>query len=191
MQTLLSRCRYFLLLSGSFFALNIFAVDVIKELDYDQYSGTWYEIARFPNKHEKGMVEVTSTFKRRKDGRYEIINEGYKGSRGGKKTSVKGLVQVPDPKIAGNMKIRVWFFTIDYRVIDVDKENYEYALVTSESDRYLWIFCKSPFMDPDVYEKLVASAREKGFDTDRLERVPQDANCAIVERQKESGITGS
>lgn len=191
MQNLLNRYRFILLFSGSFFASSLFAVDAVKDLDYDQYAGTWYEIARFPNKHEKGLVEVTSTFKRRKDGRYEIINEGYKGSRGGKKTSIKGVVYVPDRKKAGDMKVRVWFFTIGYKIIDVDKKNYEYALVTSDSDDYLWIFSKSPLMDKSTYEKIVASAREKGFDTKKLERVPQDANCAIVEGRKASSTTDS
>ncbi|MDO5577390.1 MAG: lipocalin family protein [Fibrobacter sp.] len=173
MRNVFSRCRMLFLFFGLLFTFETFAVNGVKELDYDQYIGTWYEIARFPNKHENGMVEVTSTFKRGKNGKYELVNEGYKGSRNGKKTTVRGIVHIPDPNVDGDMKVRIWFFTIDYKVIDIDRENYEYALVSSESDKYLWIFSKSPVMDEAVYEKLVESAREKGFDTDKLEMVPQ------------------
>lgn len=173
MCSIFGKCQRLFLTVGVLFTFETFAVTGVKNLDYDQYIGTWYEIARFPNKHENGMVEVTSTFKRGKNGKYELVNEGYKGSHNGKKTTVRGIVHIPDPNIDGDMKVRIWFFTIDYKVIDVDSVNYEYALVSSESDKYLWVFSKSPSMDEIVYEKLVESAREKGFDTDKLEMVPQ------------------
>jgi lipocalin len=40
--------------------------EVVEGVDLRQFEGTWYEIARLPNKHQKGMVEVTSTLKRTK-----------------------------------------------------------------------------------------------------------------------------
>lgn len=156
--------------------------DVVKDIDLDQYSGTWYEIARLPNKHEKDMVEVTSTFTRTKDGGYVIINRGYKGSRGGKCSTVKGDVSIPDKKTKGAMKVKVWFLNIDYRVLDVDKEKYQYALVSSDSQKYLWIMSKQPVMDPVQFENLVDMARDKGYNVDDLEKVSQVHNSAVAQR---------
>ena len=47
------------------------------------------------------MVEVTSTLRTR-DGKYVLITSGYKGSRGGRKTTVKGEVRVKDPRMRGD-----------------------------------------------------------------------------------------
>jgi lipocalin len=171
-----------IMLGGSVQARSSKAADVVKDIDLDKFSGTWYEIARLPNKHENELVEVTSTFKRTDDGNYVVENSGYKGSRGGKRTRVKGEISIPDPKVAGAMKVKIWFLNIDYRVIDVDKENYQYALISSNSKKYLWIMSKQPVMDQRQFETLVDSARDKGFEVDQLEMVQQAYNSAVAQR---------
>ena len=42
-------------------------IETVKNIDLDRYTGTWYEIARMPNKHEKGLVEVTHSQESRKE----------------------------------------------------------------------------------------------------------------------------
>jgi apolipoprotein D and lipocalin family protein len=159
-----------------------FKPEVVKNIDLDKFSGTWYEIARLPNKHESELVEVTSTFTRASDGRYVVENSGYKGSHGGKRTRVKGEISIPDPNNAGAMKVKIWFLNIDYKVIDVDKENYQYALISSNSKKYLWVLSKQPVMDQTKFDCLVDTARERGFDVDQLEMVPQVYNSAVAQR---------
>lgn len=156
--------------------------EVVDGVDLRQFEGTWYEIARLPNKHQKGMVEVTSTLKRTRDGKYVLITSGYKGSRGGRKTTVKGEVRVKDPENAGEMKIKMFVFSIDYRVIDLDRDNYRYALITTDSDKFLWILSRSPEMKQAEFDMLVDSARRQGFDVDRLVLVSQESNSAIAGR---------
>jgi apolipoprotein D and lipocalin family protein len=155
---------------------------VVDTVDYTSYAGTWYEIARLPNKHERGLVEVTSTFKLAKDGTMKLVNRGYKGSRGGTCKTVKGDVVVPDKRKAGALKVKVWLFSIDYRIIELDHDNYQYAMVTTDSRDNLWILSRTPSMDASVYTQLVQSARDKGFEVDRLYRVPQVSNSAVVGR---------
>lgn len=157
-------------------------VDAVKDINFEQFMGTWYEIARLPNKHEKELVEVTSTFTRTKDGSYAVVNRGYKGSRGGKCTTLKGNVVIPDPKVKGAMKLKVWWLDIDYRVINLDQDNYQYAVISSENKNYLWIMSKQPVMDPEQYENLVDTARKQGFNVDKLERVQQAYNSAVARR---------
>jgi lipocalin len=171
-----------IMLGGSVQARSSKSVDVVKNIDFDKFSGIWYEIARLPNKHEKELVEVTSTFTRTGDGGYTVENSGYKGSRGGKRTRVKGEVSIPDPKVAGAMKVKIWFLNIDYKVIDVDKKNYDYALISTDSKKYLWIMSKRPVMNQEQYNTLVDSARDKGFEVDQLEMVQQVYNSAVAQR---------
>ncbi len=157
-------------------------VDVVKDVNLESYAGTWYEIARIPNKLQKGMVDVTSTFKPLGKGDYSLITKGFKGSRRGKRTTIEGKVVV-NRKKTGDLKVKVMrFFTVGYKIIDLDKKDYQFALVTSDSKDFLWILSKTPVMDERAYNKMVMSAREKGFDVGRLERVPQSLNSAVAER---------
>lgn len=156
-------------------------VATVKNLDLDRFCGTWYEIARLPNSHEKGMVEVFSTISKKDNGKMEIVNNGYKGSFRGKKTIVKGEM-IPHPKMSSWMKVKVWLFSLDYKIIHIDREQYQYALVTSNSNKYLWILCRTPMMRTDVYDGLVDSAKRMGFDVDRLEMVPQLYNNATAQK---------
>jgi lipocalin len=157
-------------------------VVTVKDLDLDRFLGIWYEIARLPNSHEKGLVEVTSTVKRNDDGKIVMINNGFKGSHRGKRTVVKGEVSVPNPDIPSSLKVKVWPFSLDYKIIAIDEEQYQYAIVTSNSDKYLWILSKTPEMQSDVYERLVCKAEQLGFKISRLEKVTQDYNSAVAQR---------
>ena len=80
------------------------------------------------------------------------------------------------------MKIKMFVFSIDYRVIDLDRDNYRYALITTDSDKFLWILSRSPEMKQAEFDILVDSARRQGFDVDRLELVSQESNSAIAGR---------
>lgn len=156
-------------------------IETVKNVDLERYSGTWYEIARMPNKHEKGMVEVTATLKRVDKKKYMLITSGYKGSRGGKRTTVRGMVDIPDKNNTGNLKVKVFLFSFDFKIIDIDHKNYNYALVTSDEGKNLWIFSKNPVMNPSEYEKMVDSARKKGFEVASLEKVSQVSNSAYAQ----------
>jgi len=173
----------------SLLAASVFArdkgnrINSVADLDLAGFAGTWYEIARLPNRHERQLVDVTSTFTIRDDGGIAVVNQGYKGSRKGKRMVLKGDVSIPDRNNMGAMKIKVFrIFSLDYKIIDIDRENYSYAMVSTNSRDYLWVFSKTPVMSEDVYAKLIDSARGKGFDVDRLERVSQDGNSALAEK---------
>lgn len=157
--------------------------DVVKDIDLNQFCGTWYEIARLPNKHEKELVEVTSTLKRTDNGDFLIENRGYKGSRDGKSVTVKGKIVIPNHNEDGAMKVKIWWLSIDYRVIDIDKENYQYALISTDSKKYLWILSKQPVMDPIQFNNIVSTARDKGFNVGKLEMVKQHHNIAVARQQ--------
>lgn len=156
------------------------AVEVASGLNLADFAGTWYEIARIPNRHEEDLVECTSTFKFTNDNKIVIVNRGYKGSRGGQCKTIKGEVSIPDRNNPAAMKVKVWFFSIDYRVIDFDKVNYRYALVTTGSKDHLWVLSKTPIMEENIFSMLVDSAKQKGYDPNRLERVSQEHNSAVV-----------
>ena len=66
--------------------------------------------------------------------------------------------------------LRVSFFGpfyADYRVMLIDKE-YTYALVGSGSADYLWLLSRSPELSETAKSELLAEARRRGYDMDKL-----------------------
>ena len=55
-----------------------------------------------------------------------------------------------------------------YNIIELDKQEYAYSLVSGPNRDYLWILARSPDLDDGVVERLVNLAGELGFPTDEL-----------------------
>ena len=56
-------------------------VTVVNNCDAKRYLGTWYEIARFDHRFERGLEKVTATYSLRDDGGLNVINKGYNPDR--------------------------------------------------------------------------------------------------------------
>ena len=143
--------------------------ETVKTLDLNRYLGKWYEIARFDHRFERGLVGVTAEYSLLPDGKIRVINSGYKGSYTGKHNVAEGKAKVPDPSRPGQLKVSffLWFYG-DYNVLELDQENYSYALVGSSSDNYLWILSRTPQISGEIRELLLEKARQRGYDTSRL-----------------------
>ena len=102
------------------------------------------------------------------DGTIKVVNSGIKDGKPktaigkGKTTDTPGL-------------LRVSFFGpfyADYRVMLIDKD-YSRALVGSGSADYLWILSRTPGLPETAKAELLAEARRRGYDTDKLIWVEQ------------------
>jgi len=151
-------------------------METVKEVNLQRYAGTWYEIARFPHRFEKRLVGVTATYTLRSDGKIDVLNQGYRDSLQGKLSKARAVAKIPNPEQPGRLK--VFFFPLfgaDYFILELDQENYQYVLVGSSSPGYLWILSRTPQMAPEIYEMLVAKARQLGYDVSKLQLVEQPA----------------
>lgn len=147
---------------------------VVKELDLQKYLGTWYEIARYDHRFERGLVGVTANYSMREDGKIKVINSGYKKSLDGRFSQSEGKAYVPDPeKEPGKLKVSFfWNFYGDYYVLELDEE-YQWAIVGSSSDNYLWILSRTPQLAPDVYKELLNRIKLRRYDVSKLIKVEQ------------------
>jgi len=148
----------------------------VKELDLNRYLGTWYEIARFPHSFEKNLVGVTATYSLRADGKIEVLNQGYQNMLEGERSKAVGKAKIPNKQDPGKLKVSFfWIFYGDYNVLELD-ENYQFVMIGSSSPKYFWILCRTPQMAPEVYEMLLEKARKRGYNLDKLYKVPQKEN---------------
>ncbi|MBN1950368.1 MAG: lipocalin family protein [Bacteroidales bacterium] len=147
---------------------------VVKELDLQKYLGTWYEIARYNHRFERGLVGVTANYSIREDGKIKVLNSGYKKSLDGKFSQATGKAFIPNPDSEpGKLKVSFfWNFYGDYYVLELD-ENYQWAIIGSSSDKYLWILSRTPILAPGLYDELLEKIRSRGYDTSKLIRVEQ------------------
>lgn len=172
--------HFFFLALFSIFTLNCNSQNsmidktVVKSLDINKYLGTWYEIARYDHSFERGLVGVTANYTLRKDGKIKVLNTGYKNSLSGKFSEAIGKAKIPDPK-NNPAKLKVSFFLFfygDYYVMELD-QNYQWAVIGSSSDNYLWILSRTPQLDKDIYDSLIENLKKRGYDLSKLIIVEQ------------------
>ncbi|HKM93838.1 MAG TPA: lipocalin family protein [Prolixibacteraceae bacterium] len=140
------------------------------EFELKEYLGTWYEIARFDHKFERGLENVTATYNLLDNGKIEVLNQGVKN---GKHKKAVGKAKITSLETPRKLKVSFFlFFYAPYNILEVD-ENYQYALIGSETDNYLWILCRTPQMEGTLYNKLVENAELRGYNTNNLIKVKQ------------------
>lgn len=147
---------------------------VVKELDLQRYLGTWYEIARYNHRFERGLVGVTANYSIRGDGKIKVINSGYKNGLDGKFSKATGKAYIPDlEREPAKLKVSFfWNFYGDYFVLDLD-EDYQWAVIGSSSDKYLWILSRVPQLEPDIYDELIEKIKQRGYNVTKLIKVDQ------------------
>ena len=135
----------------------------VKDLDRSRYLGDWYEIARYDHRFERGMDRTKARYELRDDGNVTVLNMGMKN---GKPAEAKGVAKFTDTP--GLLRVSFWSpFYSDYRVMLLD-DDYQYALIGSGSDDYLWILSRSPQISPETKEKILTEAQRRGYDTTKL-----------------------
>ena len=143
----------------------------VKELDLQRYLGTWYEIARFDHSFERNLVGVTATYSMRDDGKIRVVNQGYKNTLFGKSSIAEGKAKLTGEP--GKLKVSFfWIFYADYYIMELG-ENYEWALIGSKSDKYLWILSRTPKLEDNVRNLILHHATKRGYDTSKLIWVEQ------------------
>ncbi len=153
---------------------NMIDKSVVKELDLSKYLGTWYEIARFDHRFERGLVGVTANYSMLPDGKIKVLNSGYKNSLDGEYEEAIGKAKIPNPEDEpAKLKVSFfWIFYADYYVLELDG-NYQWAVIGSSSDKYLWILSRTPQLPSDVYNDLLQRIEQRGYDISALIKVDQ------------------
>lgn len=149
---------------------NQMNIKTITEFDLNRYLGTWYEIARFDHRFERGLQNVTATYSLRDDGKIKVVNRGI--NEKGEPSEAIGKAKTTSE--TGKLKVSFfWIFYADYFILELD-ENYGWALIGSQSDKYLWILSRTPVLDESVKTGILEMAKNRGYDTSKLIWVKQD-----------------
>ena len=152
---------------------------VVPALDVQKYAGTWYEVARFPNRFRDHCAgDVSAEYTPRPDGRITVVNRCRR--QNGQWDDAEGVARRLEGAPASALQVRfapallsfipsVWG---DYQVMALD-DAYAHSLVGTPDRKYLWILSRTPVLDEAVIKTLTGIAASQGFDVSKLVRTTQ------------------
>jgi apolipoprotein D and lipocalin family protein len=143
-------------------------VGPVDQFQVERYLGKWYEIARLDHSFERGLSRVSAEYSLRPDGGVRVINRGYLETEG-KWKEAEGRAYFVSRSDQGFLKVSFFGpFYGSYIILELDKQNYTYALVCGPDKSYLWILARSPRLPEETKKLLTTRAATLGFDTDKL-----------------------
>lgn len=139
-------------------------------LDLERYAGRWYEIARFPNRHQRRCAQVTAEYAPRPDGNFEVRGT-CPDPAGGRPTVREGVARLDGPAEL-SVGLNAWLpvFRRTVFVLDVS-EDYSVAVIGEPRRKYGWIMARAPEVSPAAYARAVAVLARNGYFTELLEPV--------------------
>lgn len=159
-------------------AIQVTQGDVV-QLDYLRYEGRYYEIARLYNRRERNCAsDVAVTFVRRIEGDVSFINQCFEKDRTWL-MDIGRLVTTGSDQKPGELWFRsdmiglAPWFNGTYRLIELSGD-FSYAMFGDPDGSRLWILSRTRQMDEPTYQRLVARAAERGYDTAQLIRTVQN-----------------
>ena len=138
----------------------------VSTIDIGRYSGTWYEVARYPNRFEKGCSGASAVYSH-EDGYIRVTNRCFDAD-GALIDEARGKAYL----VAGSngAKLRVsffWPFYGDYWILMLG-DDYQYSVVGDPKRKYLWILSRTPEMSNNDIMAIRNHLPGLGYDPDRL-----------------------
>ncbi|MBC7899331.1 MAG: lipocalin family protein [Saprospiraceae bacterium] len=164
----------------------------VASADLKQFSGKWFEIAKYPNKFQKDCVgNTTATYTVKQNGKLEVLNQCIK--KDGTNIVAKGEGKVDEKAKGAKLKVRfapgafsfLPFVWANYWIIDLGPK-YEYAVVGEPKREYLWILSRTPEMSDSAYQAILRRAEAMGFNPGKVEKTPQGVESikgGVIEKQ--------
>lgn len=136
----------------------------IENFDISQILGKWFEIARFDNEFEKDMFDVTAEYKMINSNLIQVTNIGNKED---KKVPMIGLAKIPNKDIQSQLKVS-FFVGDDSDFYIYDFKPYEYLVIGSSNDEYLWILSSKEDIDFTHLLNILDRLSKRGYDTNKF-----------------------
>jgi len=154
----------------------------VAQLDDNQMKGTWYEIARLPNKREKSCVGDAFQLGARGDKPHTLEWVDSCKTKSAYVNVHNATAKPQDKKHPTDGRLKVttlWPFTAKYWVLAVGP-NYEWSMVGNPNHKSLWIYSKSPTLAPEVLTQIESQATADGYSVSKLVLTPQTPPSATA-----------
>ncbi len=167
-MSILKRLFALAALAAAVVASPAVAAEPIRKVELTSMMGRWYEVARVPNKLQRGCTGGASEWTPAKDG-FSVVQSCHKGAPDGPVSQWRAKARVADPS---NTKFKMTFFggmvSQDYQVLD-HRPNEGWLILSTANGKYLWLMSQKPTLPAAVKAEAIARIRQLGFDPGRLE----------------------
>jgi apolipoprotein D and lipocalin family protein len=146
----------------------------VNNFDLNRYLGTWYEIARLDHRFERGLNNISADYTMNTNNSIKVINKGWNVTDQ-KWEQAEGKAYFVEQPDIGRLKVSFFGpFYGGYNIIDLDKKNYSYAMVTGPDKSYFWILSRTKQLPKATLDALINRAKVLGFPVDKFIFVNQD-----------------
>ncbi|GAB6390306.1 lipocalin family protein [Stutzerimonas marianensis] len=150
------------------------APETVGQVDLKRYQGTWYEQARLPMFFQRNCVRSEAHYELQQDGRVAVTNRCETGDGEWEQAVGEAVPQAPGRTDRLWVRFDNWFSNLfpgltkgHYWILYLD-EAYSVALVGSPDRDYLWLLSRDQEIDASMRDRLLAQARQRGYDTSEL-----------------------
>jgi len=169
--TLMAGLGFMMLVSGC--GASLPPLKTVDRVDIPRFMGDWYVIANIPTWIEEGAHNAVESYRLDTDGTIATTFTFRKGGFDGpvKRYEPRGFILDTTSNATWGMRF-VWPFKAEYLIIYLDAE-YRQAVIGRSKRDYVWIMARGPEMPEAEYQRIVDWLTTIGYDTRRLQRIPQ------------------
>ncbi|MGZ5017504.1 MAG: lipocalin family protein [Methylobacter sp.] len=143
-------------------------IKAVDGFEVNRYLGTWYEIARLDHRFERGLDNISATYTLRADGGLDVLNKG-RDIETGEWNQAQGKAYFVEQPDKGRLKVSFFGpFYGGYNIIELDKKDYSYSMITGPDRSYFWILSRTKQLPESTLQALIDRAKALGFTTDKL-----------------------
>jgi apolipoprotein D and lipocalin family protein len=142
-------------------------------VDMARYMGRWYVIASIPTRFERGGHNAVETYVRNPDGTVCTWFRQRPGSFDAPVKLLHSTASVLPGSGNGEWRVRFFMFLRTQYLVGWLKPDYSQVMVVRDARDYLWYMARTPQVSDADYQAMLARAKAMGYDTSRIEKVPQ------------------
>jgi apolipoprotein D and lipocalin family protein len=148
-------------------------IATVDHVDLQRFMGDWYVIASIPTFVEKGAHNAVESYRLNEDGTIATTFTFRAGSFDGEQKTYHPTGYVIDPQSNAVWGMQfIWPIKADYRIVYLD-EAYSQTVIGRSKRDYVWIMARTPEIAGQDYQKLLQLLNEQGYDTTKIQKVPQ------------------
>ena len=148
-------------------------VTLVAQVDLPRFMGDWYVIANIPTWFEKGAHNAKDSYTLAPDGTipttFSFNADAFDGPR--KSYGSTGFIKDGFANAVWGQQY-IWPIKADYRISYLSPD-YTQTVITREKRDYVWILARTPTIPQADLDKLIAFVGTQGYDTRKVQRVPQ------------------
>jgi apolipoprotein D and lipocalin family protein len=143
-------------------------------VDVQKFMGSWYVISSISTAVEKGANNAVENYTwNEKEERIDVDYHHNQGSPDGELKSYPQKAWIYNKSTNAEWRVRpIWPLKFAYLIVDLAPD-YSTTIIGVPNRKYVWIMARTKTLPAAKYDDLVAKVAKMGYDTSKLQKVPQ------------------